>query len=112
MLPISLEQDTDTTTYMEVLSGSNIAYVRRSKGQQEDSTSLISLGYIKWNIDDVSSKAYMTHDGDYDSNVYTDEILLLMDEWDSEYCMDTPSTFHKIEYYVLKSQSHNPDTPT
>ena len=25
--------------------------------------------------------------------------------------MDTPSTFHKREYYVLKSQSYDPDTP-
>ena len=112
MLSRSLGQDRDNPTYMEALSGRNIDHVRRSKGQQEYSTAVISLGCIKWNIDDVSSKAYMTHDGDYDSNVYTDEILLLMDEWDAEYCMDTPSTFHKIEYYVLKSQSHNPDTPT
>ena len=26
--------------------------------------------------------------------------------------MDTPSTFHMIESYALKTQSHNPDTPT
>ena len=26
--------------------------------------------------------------------------------------MYTPSMFHMIEYYVLKSQSHDPDTPT
>ena len=40
-----------------------------------------------------------------------DEIPSLMAEWDAEYCMDTPSTFHMGEYYVLKSQSHDPDTP-
>ena len=26
--------------------------------------------------------------------------------------MDTPSKFHKREYYVLKTQSHDPDTQT
>ena len=26
--------------------------------------------------------------------------------------MDTPSTFHMIQSYALKTQSHNPDTPT
>ena len=26
--------------------------------------------------------------------------------------MDTPSTFHMKTYYVLKTQSHDPDTPT
>ena len=26
--------------------------------------------------------------------------------------MDTPSTFHTRESYVLKTQSHDPDTPT
>ena len=54
----------------------------------------------------------MTHDGDYDSNVDTDVILLLMAEWYEEDCMDTPSTFHMIKSYVLKTQSHDPDTTT
>ena len=35
-----------------------------------------------------------------------------MDEWDAEYCMDTPSTFHMRESYVLKYQIHGPDIPT
>ena len=26
--------------------------------------------------------------------------------------MDTPSKFHIRKYYVLKTQSHDPDTPT
>ena len=34
-----------------------------------------------------------------------------MDEWDAEYFMDTPSAFYMRESYVLKSQSHYPDTP-
>ena len=55
MLSRYLGQDPDTTTYMEALSGSNIAYVRRSEGQQEDSTAVLSLFSIKWNIDDVAS---------------------------------------------------------
>ena len=33
-----------------------------------------------------------------------------MAECDAEVCMDTPSTFHMIKYYVLKSQRHDPDT--
>ena len=37
---------------------------------------------------------------------------MLLDDWDAEYCMGKPSTFHMIEYYVLKYQSHDPDTPT
>ena len=54
----------------------------------------------------------MIHNGDYDRNVDPDEILLLLADWDAEDCMDTPSTFHMGEYYVLKSQSHDTDTPT
>ena len=50
--------------------------------------------------------------GDLNRNVDTDDILLLMDERDAEYCMDAPSMFHMGEYYFLKSQSHDPDTPT
>ena len=53
----------------------------------------------------------MIQDRDLNSNVDTDDILSLLDEWDEEYFMDTPSTFHMREYYVLKSQCHNPDTP-
>ena len=33
-----------------------------------------------------------------------------MAEWDAEDCMDTPSEFHMRKSYVLKSQSHDPDT--
>ena len=36
----------------------------------------------------------------------------LLDEWDAEDCMDTRSTFHIRESYALKTQSHDPDTPT
>ena len=54
----------------------------------------------------------MIHDGDYDSNVDTDEILLLMANWDAENCMDISLTFHMRAFYVLKSQIHYPDTTT
>ena len=54
----------------------------------------------------------MIHDGGYDRNVDTDEILSLLAEWDEEYCMDTPSMFHMREYYVIKYKIHDPDTPT
>ena len=55
MLSRSLEQDPDTPTYTKALPGRNIAHVRRSEGQQEGSTAVLSLGFIKWNIDDVES---------------------------------------------------------
>ena len=43
----------------------------------------------------------MIQDRDYDSNVDTDDILLLLAEWDVE-----------REFYDIKTQSHDPDTPT
>ena len=51
---------------------------------------------IEWKNDAVASIVYMIQDRDFDSNVDTDDILLLLDEWDAEDCMDTPSTFHII----------------
>ena len=67
---------------------------------------------IEWKNDAVASIVYMIQDGDFDSNVYKDDILSLMVEWDAEDFMDTPSTFHMIESHALKTQSHDPDTPT
>ena len=55
MLSISLGQDHDNPTYMEALSGRNIAHVRRYKGKQEYSTAVILLRCIKFNVDDVAS---------------------------------------------------------
>ena len=66
----------------------------------------------EWNNDDVASIVYIIQDGDLNRNVDMDDILLLLVEWDAEDCMDTPSSFHMRESYVLKSQSHDPDTPT
>ena len=54
----------------------------------------------------------MTQDRDIDSNVDPVDILLLLAEWDAEDFMDTKSTFHMRESYALKTQSHDPDTPT
>ena len=54
----------------------------------------------------------MIQDGNLNRNVYPYYILLLLAEWDAEYSMDKLSTFHMREYYVIKYQSHNPDTPT
>ena len=67
---------------------------------------------IEWNNDAVASIVYMIQDRYFDSNVDTDDILSLLAEWDAEDCMDTPSTFHMRESYALKTQSHDPDTPT
>ena len=66
----------------------------------------------EWKNDDVASIFYMIQDRDININVDTDGILSLLAEWDSEYCMNMPSTFHMREYYALKYQSHDPDTPT
>ena len=54
----------------------------------------------------------MIQDRDLNRNVDTDDILSSLAEWDAEYCMDMPSTFHMRESYALKTQSHDPDTPT
>ena len=66
----------------------------------------------EWKNDDVASIIYMIQDGGLNINVDTNEILSLLSEWYAEDFMDTPSTFHMIKYYVLKSQIHVPDTPT
>ena len=66
----------------------------------------------EWKNDAVASIVYIIQDRDFDNNVDTDEILSLLAEWDAEECMDTPSKFHMIESYALKTQSHDPDTPT
>ena len=62
--------------------------------------------------DAVASIVYMIQDGYLNSNVDTDNILSLLAEWGAEDCMDDPSTFHMRESYILKYQSHDPDTPT
>ena len=49
---------------------------------------------IEWKNNAVANIVYIIKDMDYDSNVDTDDILSLLSEWDSEDCMDTPSTFH------------------
>ena len=60
----------------------------------------------------VASIVYMIQDKYLNSNIDTDDILSLLDKWDAEDYMDTPSTFHIRESYVLNTQIHDPDTPT
>ena len=48
----------------------------------------------EWKNNAVASIVYMIQDRYFDSNVDTDDILSSLAEWDAEYCMDTPSTFH------------------
>ena len=62
--------------------------------------------------DSFASIVYMIQDEDLNKIVDTYDILLLLAEWDAEYCMDAPSKFHMREYYVLKSQLYDTDTPT
>ena len=66
----------------------------------------------KSNNDAVASIVYIIQDRDLNSNVDTDDILLLLAEWDSKDCMDMPSTFYMRESYAFKNQSHDPYTPT
>ena len=66
----------------------------------------------EWKNDAVSSIVYMIQYMDLNSKVDTDDILSLLAEWDAEDFMDTQSTFHTRESYALKTQSHDPDTPT
>ena len=54
----------------------------------------------------------MIQDRDLNRNVRTDDILLLMAEWEAEDFMDTPSMLHMRESYSLKTKSHDHDTPT
>ena len=49
--------------------------------------------FREWNNETVASIVYMIQDRDLNINVDTDDILSLLDEWDAEYCMDTPSMF-------------------
>ena len=44
---------------------------------------------IDWKNSSIVSIVYMIQDRDINSNVDTDEIISLMDEWDTEDCMDT-----------------------
>ena len=67
---------------------------------------------IECNNDNVSSIVCMIQDRDLNSNVDMNDIILLLDEWYAENCMDTPSTFRLRDSYVLNYQSHDPDTPT
>ena len=53
----------------------------------------------------------MIQDRYLNRNEDTIDILLLLAEWDAEYCMYMPST-DMIEYYVLRYQIHDPETPT
>ena len=73
----------------------------------------LGCGVVReWGNDDVSSIVYMIQYGDHNTNIDINYILLLLSELDEEDCMYTPSTFHMKEYYFLKSQIHDTDTPT
>ena len=55
----------------------------------------------EWKNNAVANIVYMIQDRDYDNNVDTGNILSLLAEWDAE----------RISY-AIKTQSHDPDTPT
>ena len=75
--------------------GRNV-HVRRSKRIRK-SPQQYDLGFGssgEWKNDDVASIVYMIQYGDLNSNADTNDILLLLSEWDAVYFMDAPSTFH------------------
>ena len=93
--------------------GRNV-HVRRSK-RIRNSPQRYNPGFgaaREWKNDADASIVYMIQDRDFYRNVDTDDIILLLAEWDAEDCMDTPSTFHMRESYALNTQGHDPDTPT
>ena len=59
-----------------------------------DILSLPDRAAREWKNDNVASIVYMIQDRDLNNNVDTDDILSLLAERDTEYCMDTLSTFH------------------
>ena len=64
----------------------------------------------EWNNDDVASIVYMIQYRNLNINVDAVDILLLIDEWEAKYCIDTSSTFNMKKYFVLNYQKHDPDT--
>ena len=67
----------------------------------------------EWNIEAVESLVYNLKYGDYYSNIYKGNIILdLLNYWDAEYCMDTPSELHMRIYYVIKPNSQYYDDKT
>ena len=106
-------EDQYFTSPCEEASGRNVN-VRRSE-RIRNSPQQYNPGFgaaREWNNDDVASIVYMIQDRCFYSNVDTDDILLLLADGSAKDCMDTPSTFHMRESYDLKTQSHDPDTPT
>ena len=119
-IPVSMdnvcteETEDQSVTYPSGKALGRNVHVRRSKSTRKYAQRYNpGFGAARdWKNDAVASIVYMIQYGDFNRNVDSDDVLSLMNEWDTEYCMDTPSTFHMRESYVLKYQSHDPDTPT
>ena len=62
---------------------------------------------IECKSDAVAGRVYMIQYEDFNSNIDTDDILSLMNEWNTEYCMDAQSELHMREYYVINSQRYD-----
>ena len=96
MCPEGTEDQFVTSPSGEYL-GRNI-HVRRSE-RIRNSPQLYNPGFgaaREWNNYAVASIVYMIQYGYLSSNVDADDILSLLDEWDAEDSMDTPSNFHII----------------
>ena len=107
----SLGQDPDTPMYMEVISGREDFPCEAFRKATEKF--YIGSWIVLHKVEYWWCWKLSLYDPwwDYDSNVDTDEILVLWAWWDEEDCMDTPSTFHMRKSYVLESRSHDPDIP-
>ena len=119
-IPVSMENVRPERTedqYVTFPSGEALGrnvHVRRSE-RIRNSPQRYKPGFgaaREWKNDAVASIVYMIQDRDLNSNIDTDDILSLLAKWDAEDCMDAPSTFNMRESYALKTQSHDPDTPT
>ena len=53
----------------------------------------------EWKNDYVAIIDYIIQDGGININVDTDKILSLLAEWDVEYYINVPSTFHMREFF-------------
>ena len=110
--PEGTEDQSVTSTSREAL-GRNI-HARRSK-RIKKYPQRYETGFGDFRVrksEDVTSIVYIVQYGYLNRNVNMDDILLLMAEWYAKECMDAPSTFHMREYYVIKPQIYDPDTPT
>ena len=91
-IPVSMDNvcpDRNKTQYVTSPSGEalgkNVNLRRSERIRNSPQRYYPGFGAAReWKNDAVASIVYMIQDRDFDSNVYTDEILSLLAEWDAE----------------------------